>query len=154
MWNKMKIIDAHHHFISKNSIDDSEKRMGPEEVEKFKKKYPKEFEFYKSIPEEKGRAKQLLSSMDENRIDQVILMARDSEIDACFKIHKQYSDKFPGVIPFLNPENENNPEIIEEWVKNGAVTVKLYPGQWQKLNLSSPELLPFFKKVLKKDHRQ
>jgi len=37
---------------------------------------------------------------------------------------------------------------MEEWVKKGAVSVKLHPGTWQKYKLSSPELLPYFKKMV------
>lgn len=144
----MKTIDAHHHFFSKKTVESFKKMFGSEMEENFKKFPPKRYKILTELPEPVVRAEQLINDMKENGIDMILPMAFRFDEAGSFEIHKKFPKSFPGVIPFLDPDIHKDPEIMEDWVKNGAVSVKLYPGQWQKFTLSSPELFPYFKKMV------
>ncbi len=145
----LKTLDIHHHFFSKSSVDAQRKFFGPEVVERYKKSDPEGYKEAMALPDSIQRAEQLLIQMKEYNIDYVIPMFRFPEYDSgSFDIHKKFPSKFPGVVPFLNPEINSDPEIMENWVTKGAIGVKLYPAEWEKFTLSSPELLPFFKKMV------
>ena len=144
----MKIVDANHVFFSKRSIDEQIKNLTQEQIENFKNSDPVGYKLVTSIPEPMERAKQIINSMEQNNIDYVLLMKREKlENEDIFEIHAKFPEKFPGVIPFINPEIDKDPEIMEEWAKRGAVSVHLFPSQWKDYTLSSPELLPYFKKI-------
>lgn len=144
----MKIIDVHHHFFSKKTVESFKKVFGPEMEENFKKSAPERHKKLIKLPEPVIRAEQLIANMKENGIDMILPMAFNYDEEGAFEIHKKFPEKFPGVVPFLEPNIHKNPEIMEDWVKRGAVSVKLYPGQWKTHKLSSPELLPYFKKMV------
>lgn len=143
----MAILDIHHHFFSKNTVVAFSKIFGTEFTENFKKFQPERYKKFTEIAEPEKRAIQLMNNMKENDIEKIIPMAFVFDEEGSFEIHKKYPNKFPAVIPFLSPEHHKNPDILEEWKKKGAITVKLYPGSWTKLSLSSKELLPYFKKM-------
>jgi predicted TIM-barrel fold metal-dependent hydrolase len=137
----------HHHFFSKKTVESFREMFGPEMEENFKKSQPERYKKLAELQDPIPRAEQLIRDMKENEIDIILPMAFRFDEVGSFEVHEKFPDKFPGVIPFLEPDIHKDPEIIEDWVKKGAVSVKLYPGQWQKYNLLSPELLPYFKKM-------
>ena len=101
-----------------------------------------------NIKEPIARAEDLIDDMKKHAIDYILPMSGNDEGTTIFDIHKKFPDKFPGVIPFLNPELHKEPNIMEDWIKKGAVSVKLYPSQWKKFTLQSEVLLPYFKKMV------
>jgi predicted TIM-barrel fold metal-dependent hydrolase len=145
---RMKVIDIHHHFVSKNTVESWKKLYGPEAEENYKKSDPEGFKKLIEIQEPVPRAELLIKQMKDFGIDMMLPMAFKFDVDGSFEVHRKFPDRFPGVIPFLEPESHPDPEIMEEWVKKGAVSVKLHPGTWEKYRLSSPELLPYFKKMV------
>ena len=145
--DKMTIIDVHHHFFSSATIASMEKIFGSEMKENFKKFQPKRYKIMMDLKSPEERALQLIDNMKENGINVILPMAFVFDEEGSFEVHKKFPQYFPGVVPFLDPHHHKDPEILEQWVKRGAVSVKLYPGGWPKLTLSSPELLPYFKKM-------
>jgi predicted TIM-barrel fold metal-dependent hydrolase len=143
----MTLLDVHHHFFSKSTVEAFIRLLGKEFAENFKKFQPERYKIMMELPEPENRARQLIDNMKDNGIDMLLPMAFTFDEEGSFLAHKKYPNQFPGVVPFLDPKYHPDPEIMEDWVKKGAVSIKLYPGQWQNHNLSSPELLPYFKKM-------
>jgi len=58
-----------------------------------------------------------------------------------------FPKEFPGIIPFVNPQY-NEPEVLEDYKKRGAVAVKFYPGSWPDYSFNDEKVLPYLEKCL------
>ncbi|MHA2105172.1 MAG: amidohydrolase family protein [Candidatus Hodarchaeales archaeon] len=141
-------MDMHHHFFSKKTLESFREVYGSEMEENFKNSQPERWKKLSELQEPIIRAEKLIRNMKENEIDFILPMAFGFDATGSFEVHEKFPDKFPGIIPFLEPDTHEDPEIIEDWVKKGACSIKLYPGRWKKYNILSPELLPYFKKMV------
>ena len=137
------IIDVHHLFFTKNTLDGFKKLYSQEFSQGFAETNPERFKHFQNLLEPAEQALKLKENMKANGVDQILPMAFNFDTEGAFIAHKKYPESFPGIIPFLDPEHHPDPHIVEEWKKNGAVGVKFYPGQWKKTKFSDETLLPY-----------
>ena len=137
------IIDVHHHFFTKNTAEAFKKLFSQEFSQGFAETNPERFKNFQKLLEPEEQALKLIENMKLNGIDQVLPMAFNFDTEGAFIAHQKFPESFPGVIPFLDPEHHDNPQIVAEWKKKGAVGVKFYPGQWKKTKFSDETLLPY-----------
>ncbi|MFX0087559.1 MAG: amidohydrolase family protein [Candidatus Hodarchaeota archaeon] len=137
-------IDCHHHFITKGSISAFRRFIPPDSFEtniEFK-------EFIDNLPSLEERAKQTVLEMEKSNVDKILLMAFSGDFDTVYKAQKMFPDKFPGIIPFIDPRYDT-PDVIETYKEKGAVSIKFNPGVWgNDFNFNDERVFPYLEKCL------
>lgn len=147
----MPIIDVHYHFFSRFTLQAITKIFGNEFAERLSQQNPERFQRFINLLPPLEQAKLIINDMKDKKIDQIILMSFSYDHVGAFQVHQAHPKFFPGVIPFLNPEIDDDPDIVAEWKKQGAVAVKLYPGMWEEFTFSDERLLPYLKALREHD---
>lgn len=125
-----QIIDIHNHFFNKNTIDAFSKIMPKQFSDRFAKSNPERAKAFENLPGPEGRAQQMLDDMHAKKISQILPMTFPTDQESGFTIHNLYPKEFPGTVPFLHPELQPDPAVLDDWKDKGAVAIKFYPAQW------------------------
>ncbi len=137
-------IDCHHHFITRESINAFRRFVPPNSFDtnlEFK-------EFIDNLPSLEERAKLTVLEMEKSNVDKILLMAFSGDFDTVYKAQKMFPDKFPGVIPFIDPRYDP-PDVIETYKEKGAVSIKFNPGVWgNDLNFNDAKVFYYLEKCL------
>lgn len=139
-------IDVHNHFFTKNTMKAFRKTMSQEAVDKFLQN-PEAIKHWENQPTAEERAHKTVEEMKKSQINQVLLMSVVFDIESAYTAHKLYPKKFPGIIPFINPKY-NEPGVLDDYKKKGAVAIKFYPGSWDNYGFNDDRILPYLEKCL------
>ena len=119
--NSKQTIDSHHHFFTKDSVTAFNRMIPPESYQN----NPEFQQFFEELPTTEERAKLTVVEMEKSSVDKIL----------------------PALIPFVDPRYDP-PEIIDDYKKKGAVSVKFYPGSWgNNLNFNDPRIFPYLENV-------
>ncbi|MHA1976567.1 MAG: amidohydrolase family protein [Candidatus Hodarchaeales archaeon] len=142
-----RTIDTHHHFFTKDSVKAFNQMIPPETY-----KDNSEFQqFLKELPTTDERIKLTVTEMEKSNVDQILLMSFSGDFDTIYQAHLRFPEKFPALIPFVDPRYDT-PEIMEDYKKKGAVSIKFYPGSWgNDFNFNDPRMFPYLTKCLELD---
>ncbi|MHA1967890.1 MAG: amidohydrolase family protein [Candidatus Hodarchaeales archaeon] len=141
-YNKIT-VDSHHHFFTRESIPAFKRLLSPEGLED-----PEFKQFLAALPDIKERAKLTVQEMKKSDVDEILLMSFSGDFQTVYKAHKMFPDKFPGIIPFIDPRYDS-PDVIADYKKKGAVSIKFYPGTWgNSFNFNDKRVFPYLETCL------
>ncbi len=142
--NSKQTIDSHHHFFTKDSVTAFNRMIPPESYQD----NPKFQQFLEELPTTEERAKLTVVEMEKSSVDKILLMSFSGDFETVYRAREMYPDKFLALIPFVDPRYDP-PEIIGDYKKKGAVSVKFYPGSWgNNFNFNDPRIFPYLEKCL------
>ncbi|MFW9777883.1 MAG: amidohydrolase family protein [Candidatus Heimdallarchaeota archaeon] len=145
--NEKLTCDVHHHFFTKSSIP-AFKQNFPDDILETN---PELKQFIEALPTTEQRARLTVTEMEKSNVDQVLLMSFSGDFDTVYQAHKMFPDKFPALIPFIDPRYDS-PDMIDEYKKKGAVSIKFYPGAWgNDFDFNDHRVLPYLEKCLDLD---
>lgn len=139
-------IDVHNHIFTKDTMKAFQKTMSQEAINEFLKN-PDRKKFWENQLTAEERAHKTVEEMKQSQIQQVLLMSFNFDFESAYTAHKLYPKEFPGIIPFVDPRY-NEPDVLEDYKKRGAVAVKFFPGFWHDFGFNDEKVFPFLEKCL------